>query len=52
MGLGELAHGGCMPLDVFCGEQLLLAYLRPSNVEIAHHSTAVLKLLVKGLRAA
>jgi hypothetical protein len=41
-----------LPLYVFCGEQLLAAYLRPSNIDAAHHSAAVLKLLVKGLRAA
>jgi len=41
-----------LPLYVFCGEQLLVAYLRPSNIDAAHHSAAVLKLLVKGLRAA
>lgn len=41
-----------LPLYVFCGEQLLTAYLRPSNIDAAHHAGAVLKLLVKGLRAA
>ncbi len=41
-----------LPLYVFCGEQLLTAYLRPSNIDAAHHSAAVLKLLVKGQRAA
>jgi hypothetical protein len=41
-----------LPLYVFCGEQLLVAYLRPSNIDAAKHSAAVLKLLVKRLRTA
>jgi hypothetical protein len=41
-----------LPLYVFCGEQLLCAYLRPSNIDAARHSAAVLKLLVKTLRGA
>lgn len=41
-----------LPLYVFCGEQLLVSYLRPGNVGAAHHAWAVLKLLVKGLRQA
>lgn len=41
-----------LPLYVFCGEQLLVAYLRPGNVGAAHHAWAVLKLLVKRLRQA
>jgi DDE family transposase len=41
-----------LPLYVFCGEQLLVAYLRPGNVGAAHHAWAVLKLLVQGLRQA
>jgi hypothetical protein len=40
-----------LPLYVFCGEQLLVAYLRPSNIDAARHSAAVLKLLVDRLRA-
>lgn len=39
-----------LPLYVFCGEQLLVSYLRPGNVGAAQHAWAVLKLLVKGLR--
>lgn len=39
-----------LPLYVFCGEQLLVSYLRPGNVGAARHAWAVLKLLVKGLR--
>lgn len=41
-----------LPLYVFCGEQLLVSYLRSSNIGAAQHSLAILKLLVKGLRAA
>lgn len=39
-----------LPLYVFCGEQLLVAYLRPGNVGAATHAGAVLKLLVRRLR--
>ncbi len=41
-----------LPLYVFCGEQLLVSYLRPGNVGAAHHAWAVLKLLVQRLRQA
>ena len=41
-----------LPLYVFCGEQLLVSYLRPSNIDVARHSWAILKLLVTRLRAA
>ena len=41
-----------LPLYVFCGDRLLTAYLRPSNIDPAKHSRAVLKLLVKRLRRA
>jgi len=41
-----------LPLYVFCGDQLLCAYLRPSNIDGAKHSRAILKLLVKRLRRA
>jgi hypothetical protein len=39
-----------LPLYVFCGEQLLVSYLRPSNIDAARHSWAILSLLVKRLR--
>ena len=39
-----------LPLYVFCGEQLLVSYLRPSNRDGARHAWAVLALLVKALR--
>ena len=41
-----------LPLYVFCGDQLLTAYLRPSNIDAAKHSAAILKLLVTRLRQA
>jgi DDE family transposase len=41
-----------LPLYVFCGEQLLVAYLRPANIDAARHTWAVLKLLVARLRQA
>jgi len=41
-----------LPLYVFCGEQLLVSYLRPSNIDAARHSWAILKLLVGRLRQA
>ncbi len=41
-----------LPLYVFCGEQLLVSYLRPSNIDTAKHSWAILKLLVSRLRQA
>lgn len=39
-----------LPLYVFCGEQLLVSYLRPSNLDAARHAWAILKLLVTRLR--
>jgi len=41
-----------LPLYVFCGSQLLAAYLRPSNIDGAKHAWAILSLLVKRLRQA
>ena len=41
-----------LPLYVFCGDQLLVSYLRPSNIDAAKHSWAVLSLLVRRLRQA
>lgn len=35
---------------VFCGQQLLCAYLRPSRIDGAKHAAAILKLLVTKLR--
>jgi hypothetical protein len=39
-----------LPLYVFCGSQLLCAYLRPSDIGAAHRAWAVLSLLVKRFR--
>ncbi len=41
-----------LPLYVFCGSQLLVGYLRPSNIDPAKHAWAILSLLVKRLRGA
>lgn len=41
-----------LPLYVFCGQQLLCAYLRPSRIDGAQHAAAILKLLVRRLRQA
>jgi len=41
-----------LPLYVFCGEKLLVSYLRPSNIDAAKHSRAILKLLMDRLRQA
>ena len=41
-----------LPLYVFCGNKLLVAYLRPSNIDAAKHSWAILALLVKRFRQA
>lgn len=39
-----------LPLYVFCGEQLLVSYLRQSNLDSAKNAWAILALLVKALR--
>jgi hypothetical protein len=39
-----------LPLYVFCGDQPLVAYLRPSNVDGARHAWIILKLLVTRFR--
>lgn len=39
-----------LPLYVFAGEQLLCAYLRPSNIDESRHAWAILSLIVKRLR--
>ena len=39
-----------LPLYVFCGTHLLVAYLRPSNQDPVKHSWAILSLIVKRLR--
>jgi hypothetical protein len=49
---GYYDHYCFLPLYVFCGEQLLVSYLRPSKIDAAKHAWAVLALLVKRLRQA
>ena len=39
-----------LPLYVFCGDQLLTAYLRPSHIDASMHTRAILKLLVRRFR--
>jgi hypothetical protein len=39
-----------LPLYVFCGDHLLAAYLRPSNIDASLNSRAILKLLVRRFR--
>jgi Transposase DDE domain group 1 len=39
-----------LPLHVFCEEQLLISYLRPSNIDGAKHAWAILSLLAKRIR--
>lgn len=41
-----------LPLYVFCGEQLLVSYLRPSKIDGARNAWAILASLVKRLRQA
>ena len=47
---GYYDHYCFLPLYVTCGRQLLVAYLRPANIDGAKHSRAVLKLLVERFR--
>jgi len=49
---GYYDHYCFLPLYVFCGDQLLVSYLRPSRIDGAKHAWAILALLVKGLRQA
>jgi hypothetical protein len=49
---GYYDHHCFLPLYVFCGDELLVPYLRPSNIDAAKHARALLKLLVQALRAA
>ncbi len=47
---GYYDHYCFLPLYVFCGDRLLVSYLRPSNVDGAKHAWAILALLVGRLR--
>jgi hypothetical protein len=49
---GYYDHYCFLPLYVFCGERLLVSYLRPSNIDGAKGAWAILKLLVQRLRQA
>ncbi len=49
---GYYDHYCFLPLYVFCGERLLVSYLRPSKIDGAKHAWAILSLLVKRLRQA
>ena len=49
---GYYDHYCFLPLYVFCGEHLLVSYLRPSNIDGARHTLPILGLLVKRLRQA
>lgn len=49
---GYYDHHCFLPLYVFRGDELLVAYLRPSDIDACKHARAVLKLLVRKLRAA
>jgi hypothetical protein len=39
-----------LPLHVFCGDQLIVSMLRPSDIDGAKYAGAILKLLVKRFR--
>jgi len=47
---GYYDHYCFLPLYVFCGSQLLCAYLRPSKIDGAKHAWAILALLTKRMR--
>ena len=47
---GYYDHYCFLPLYVFCRDQLLVSYLRPSKIDGARHAWAILALLVKRLR--
>ena len=47
---GYYANYCFLPLHVFCGDHLLVSYLRPSNIDGSKHAWAILSLLVKRFR--
>ena len=49
---GYYDHYCFLPLYVFCRDQLLVSYLRPSKIDAAKHAWAILALLVRRLRLA
>ena len=48
---GYYDHDCFLPLYVFSGDELVTSYLRPSNIDASRHARALLKLLVRKLRA-
>jgi hypothetical protein len=44
-------HHCYLPLYVFCGQAMLVCYLRRSKIDAAKHAAAVIKLVVQQLRA-
>lgn len=49
---GYYDHYCFLPLYIFCGERMLVSYLRPSNIDGAKHAWGILSLLIKRLRRA
>ena len=49
---GYYDHHCYLPLYVFCGDELLVCYLRPSRIDASKHTRAVLRLLARQLRVA
>ena len=49
---GSSDHSCSLPRDVTCGDELLVAELRPSNLDASRHARAILNLLVRRRRAA
>jgi hypothetical protein len=49
---GYYDHYCFLPLYVFCGDELVTAYLRPSKIDASKHSRALAKLLAQRLRQA
>ena len=49
---GYYDHYCFLPLYVFAGDQLLCAYLRPSNIDESKHAWAILALIARRLRQA
>lgn len=47
---GYYRHYCFLPLYVFCDDQLLVSYLRPSNIDASKHAWAIFSLLVKRFR--
>lgn len=47
---GYYGHHCFLPLHVYCGKQLLVSYLRPSNIDSAKHMAAIMRLLINYIR--